>query len=218
MDVDRRDLTEAEASRLRLIFDRGAENAEHALSTWLGQTVRLHTSDVDLAPMETAAQALGPEDATIAACIMGVSGPLSGVILLAFDDENGLALVDRLMRQPVGTSRSWGDLERSAALETANIVGCAYLNALAMHLPGAGNGSERTLVPTPPEFRHEFAGSLLEFVLMDQAQASDRWLLARTQFVAEGQALNWSLLLVPSAEAIDRLMRILHDWQTPPTR
>ena len=31
--------------------------------------------------------------------------------------------------------RRWGELEQSAAKETTNIVGCAYVNALAAHLP-----------------------------------------------------------------------------------
>ena len=36
----------------------------------------------------------------------------------------------------IGTATEWGELEQSAAMETTNIVGCAYLNALAAHLPG----------------------------------------------------------------------------------
>ena len=101
---------------------------------------------------------------------MGLTGRLTGLILLVFEDRSGLALVDLLMHQPVGTTTTWGELEQSAAKETTNIVGCAYVNALAAHLPGivpsrSGQGNGRIasgeLVPTPPTFVHEFAGSLL---------------------------------------------------------
>src|SRR5262249_47234096 len=104
-----------------------------------------------------------------------------------------------------GTTTSWGDLERSAAQETANIVGCAYLNALASHLPG-GTGS---IEPGPPQFRHEFAASLLEFALFDQATHADLVLLTQTRVHAESSDSGWSLLFVPSAEALDELATIL---------
>ena len=86
-------------------------------------------------------------------------------------------------------------------METANIVGCAYLNSLSAHLPAPG-GAAAPLVPSPPTFRHEFAGSLLEFALMEQAMRSDRLLLARTRFESEAMELDWSLLLVPSGESL----------------
>ena len=56
---------------------------------------------------------------------MGLSGPLGGQILLVFEDRAGLALADLLLHQPVGTTTEWTELERSAAQETTNIVGCA---------------------------------------------------------------------------------------------
>ena len=118
---------------------------------------------------------------------MGLTGRLTGLILLVFEDRSGLALVDLLMRQPVGTTISWGEIEQSAAKETTNIIGCAYINALAAHLPSSlspssdlaektgTNGSE--LIPTPPTFVQEFAGSLLQFALMEQALELDQVLL-----------------------------------------
>jgi chemotaxis protein CheC len=184
---------------------------------------------------------------------MGLTGRLSGQLLLVFADTAGLALADLLLNQPIGTTTAWGALEQSAAQETTNIVGCAYLNALAAHLPldraadvvnpatteeggqvdslaetepeaGAGldsHGPESTtdLVPTPPTFVHEFAGSLLEFALMDQAAALDQVLLIQTQFAAEPPSggldtavdLNWTLLFVPSESSLRVLMSGLTD-------
>ena len=64
-------------------------------------------------------------------------GWLTGLIILVFKDSSGLALSDLLMHQAIGTTTTWGELEESAAKETTNIVGCAYVNALATHLPRA---------------------------------------------------------------------------------
>ena len=198
---------------LAAIFGRGAEDASRALSTWLDRPVRLTVSAVDEVDLAEATGLLGPEELLVAACTFELGGRLDGHLLLVFEDRAGLALADLLLRQPPGTATTWGELERSAASETANIVGCAYLNSLAAHLPlpaggeaGPGGGA---IVPSPPSFRHEFAGSLLEFALMEQAIRLDRLLLARTRFEADRADLNWSLLLVPSGEALEVLAAAL---------
>jgi chemotaxis protein CheC len=198
-------LTDAHRRLLRMIFDRGAEGASLALSKWLGREVRLAVSDVELVELERAGELLGPPETLVAACVMGLTGRLTGSILLVFEDRSGLALVDLLMHQPIGTTTAWGELEQSAAKETINIVGCAYVNALAAHLPGEVGDGE--LVPTPPSFLHEFAGSLLEFALMDQAMELDRLLLIRSEFAGgpDMPQLNWTLLLIPSRAALEAL-------------
>jgi chemotaxis protein CheC len=209
-------LSEAQCRSLRMIFDRGAEAASLALSKWLGAEVRLTISEVDFVELDRAAELLGPPDALVASCAMGLTGRLTGSILLVFEDRSGLALADLLMQQPIGTTTSWGELEQSAARETTNIVGCAYVNALAAHLPGARESAADELVPTPPAFLHEFAGSLLEFVLMEQATELDRVLLIRSDFAGiQGLNLNWTLLFIPSREALETLASSLGRLQPP---
>ena len=198
--------------RLRTIFDRGAEEASAALSKWLGVPATLRTTDVDEVDLADASELLGPADGLVAACSMELVGRISGQLLLVFEDRSGLALADLLLRQPAGTARTWGELERSAANETANIVGCAYLNSLASQLPRSDEepaDADATILPSPPSFRHEFAGSLLEFALMEQALKFDRLLLVKTRFEAEERDLDWWLLLVPSGESLEWLASAL---------
>jgi chemotaxis protein CheC len=203
-------LDDVQKRLLTTIFERAAESASQALSIWLSRHVHIQVTAIDEIDLAEATEILGPSDALVAACSMDLVGRLTGEILLVFADEAGLALADLLLQQPLGTSTTWGELEQSAACETANIVGCALLNSLATHLPAlsAEEGSQ-PLVPSPPTFRHEFAGSLLEFALMNQAMLSDRVMLARTCFTSDGQALNWSLLYVPGYETLGALRTVL---------
>jgi chemotaxis protein CheC len=210
-------LNEPQRHLLRMIFDRGADAASQALSKWLGQEVHLTVSEVELVELAQAADVLGPPELVVTACTMELMGRLTGLILLVFNDTSGLALVDLLLDRPLGMTTDWGDLEQSAAKETTNIVGCAYVNALATHLPNmapaAPTGLEvrqpsgGELVPTPPTFVHEFAGSLLQFALMEQALELDQVLLIHSQFGAgkQGLNLNWTLLLIPSRESLHSL-------------
>jgi chemotaxis protein CheC len=207
-------LTDAQRYLLRIIFNRGAEGASQALSKWLAEEVNLTVSEIELIDLDQAADLLGPADSEVTACAMGLTGRLTGLILLVFEDRSGFALIDLLLRQPVGTTTTWGELEQSGAKETTNIVGCAYVNALASHLPGIGltdvglidtpTMSDGELVPTPPTFVQEFAGSLLQFALMEQALELDQVLLIHSQFKAGRQALNlnWTLLFIPSRESL----------------
>ena len=164
-------LTDVQQHLLRMIFDRGADGASHALSKWLAEDVHLAISEVELVELEAAGELLGPADSLVASCSMGLTGQLTGLILLIFENHAGFALVDLLLHQSIGTTTEWGELEQSAVKETTNIIGCAYVNALATYLRDivfhptdrAENTGAGELVPTPPTFVQEFAGSLLQF-------------------------------------------------------
>jgi chemotaxis protein CheC len=201
-------LSDGHRRLLLAILERGAEDASHALSRWLGRPVRLEISSVEEVPLEEATEILGPGETLVASCAMALRGGLDGLLLLVFEDRSGLALVDMLLGQPAGTTETWGELEQSAAKETANIVGCAYLNSLAAHLP-ADAADRGQLAPGPPIFRHEFAASLLEFALMDQASVSDRLLLINSRFTAEAAELDWSLLFIPGSHSLGGLLSAL---------
>ena len=203
------DLNEPQKRLLAMVFEQGAKSAGQALSTWLGRPIRLDVGRIDEVSLEEAPELLGASDRLVAACAIEVKGSLNGQLILVFEDQAGLALVDFLLQQPVGTSGSWGDLERSAANETLNIIGCAYLNSLAAHLPSKSD--ETVLIPGPPTFRHEFAGSLLEFAVMEQAaeSMSDRLLLIETRFFAAETELDWTLLYVPGAGGLGPLLGTL---------
>ena len=207
-------LTEDQKATLTAALKRGASDASGALSRWLGREVALEVSEVEEVELEEVAGQLGPEDSLVACCAMDLSGKLTGQLLMVFEDRSGMALTDMLLGRPQGTSTDWGELEQSAAKETANIVGCAYLNSLAAHLDLDGSASPPSAaggawVPSPPEFRHEFAASLLEFALMDQATEADRLLFIMSRFGSEADGLRWLLLFVPSGEALRTLSESL---------
>lgn len=199
-------LSDPQVRLLGSIFERGAEAASRALTQWLGRPVHLKISAVEQVNVLEVSGMLGPEDSTVAVCAMGFAGELSGKLLLVFSDEVGLSLVDILLQQKPGTTTQWTELETSAACETANIVGCAYLNALSWHIPDML--IEPSLIPTPPEFRHEYAASLIDFALMEQASQMERVLLVKSRFHTDQTELDWHLLFVPDPESLRLLAQI----------
>ena len=95
-------LTDTHRRLLRMIFDRGAEEASQALSKWLGEEVRLAISDVELVELDGRPSCSGPPETLVAACAMELTGRLTGSLILVFEDRSGLALVDLLLHQAGG--------------------------------------------------------------------------------------------------------------------
>ena len=201
-------LGKEQLAALTALFCRGAEEATRALSIWLGRPARLSIEEVEQVPLAAATEVLGEGENPVCFCAMALEGRLSGELILAFDDASGLALADLVQEKRLGHSTSWGEIEISAALETANIIGCAYLNALAPAMPGAG-GEGQSLLPSPPRFARDFAESLLQFALMSQAIESDIVFLTQTEFEVENAPVHCKLLFVPDAASLAVLQELL---------
>ena len=199
--------TEPQVEALRAAFQQGASNASAALNKWFGRPAMISLESIDQVPLSEATGLLGMEG-PVCFGSMRLPPELPGQLLMAFDEASGLAMVDMVLGQPSGTASQWGELEESAALESTNILCCAYLNALVSQLEEQGRSLD-TLVPAPPEFRRDFAASLLEFALMGQAIASEQVFLVRTNFQLDGEPLNWTLLWVPEPAALARLRDVV---------
>lgn len=201
-------LADNQLAALTTLFRHGSDDASLALSRWLGRPSQISVEQVEQIPLSEATAVLGDAESAICFCAMGLKGRVTGQLILAFDDASGLALADLLLGNPIGMSTAWGELEQSAALETANIIGCAYLNSLARCFPESDDDAH-DLLPTPPKFARDFPEALLEFALMNQALDSDLVFLTRTEFRIEDAPVNCNLLFVPDAPCLAALREML---------
>jgi len=211
-------LSQPQMEQLTELFRCGASDASQALSVWLGRHASVCVDQLKQLSLDEATESLGPADAILCACIMGVTGGISGQMLFCFDEESGLLLCDLLLgRDGVvgrdGVATEWGELETSSAMETANIVGCAYLNSLANAMPSFSSPVADCLgktshgwVPTPPQFVRDFAASILQFAVMNQATEFDTVLVAQTRFQIDDQPVAWTLLLIPDANSLTSII------------
>jgi chemotaxis protein CheC len=206
-DQDQNPLSDAQLSRLQSSLHSGSANASEALAGWIEKQSVVEIDSLDQLQIEDAATTLGGGEEPICYCSMHVDGVIAGEIILVFDDESGFALADMLLDQRRGTTIRWTEMTTSAALETTNILCCAYLNALSHDLSTDGRPLE--LVPKPPRFNREFAESLMQFALMGQTIAFDKVILGETRFRIDGATVNWTLLFIPDAESMSRLAALL---------
>lgn len=192
---------------LREPFHQGSVDASRAFEKWLGRPASIELDALMALPLSEATGVLDVGDEPVCFCSAEIRGLFGGELILAFDDASGLALADLLLDQPVGATQEWSEMATSAVLETANILGCAFLNSLARSFSRTDAAAE--ILPTPPRFSREFAECLLEFALMGQAAASDEVVVASTRFQVDQVPLNWTLLLVPDGQLACRLHDLL---------
>lgn len=192
------------------LFKRAATEASTALSKWLGRPTSITINRVSVLPITEAVKLLGAADTPLVACAMQITGPFSGLLVLTSDDASGLALADMLLGRTVGSTNSWGEVEQSAAVETANIIGCAYLNAMAAADDAAtlsprdtAVGCEQPLLPSPPWFTRDYAAAVMQSILMSQASLADDVFLTHTDFRVDDMPGACSLLFIPAAEDLD---------------
>ncbi|MBX9655328.1 chemotaxis protein CheC [bacterium] len=196
-------LSDRQLERLTTIFSLGGESASQAMSKWLRSDVVLKTEEVRQCKPYEATSLLGPPEDLITACVLNLEGGIEGKLVLAFDDESGLALTDLLLGRPSGTAQEWTAIEESAAAETANILGCAYLNELSRQI-STGTGNDE-IVPSPPELQHDYASCMIESLLMEQMIASEDVLVIVTELTRNTAKLSWHMLLLPEPESFARL-------------
>ena len=188
---------------LQELFASATHDASAAMCRWTDGIITVALDEVRQVALEEVAVELAVGDEPLTMVVMTLDGELGGSIILMFDDLNGRQLAASLLGAQAGTEPEWSELEKSALMETGNILGCAYVNALT-RLVGMD------LRPSPPYFIQDFGASVLEQALMTQAAASDSLLLCDIAFHRKGGKLDWRVVFVPTPGLQESLQRSLH--------
>lgn len=202
-------LNASQLEALAELLRPGSHNASEMLAKWIGKPSVVEILALEQLPLDEATDLLGANGQPMCFCITELAGMITGELILAFDDDSGMELVDMLLDQPSGTTDEWTEMAISAVNETTNILSCAYLNALSASISWEDDAA--SMIPTSPKFVRDFAPSLLQFALMGQAISSETIILARTSFEIDSTPANWTLLLVPDAPSMTRLASLLHN-------
>ncbi len=96
-----------------------------------------------------------------------ISGDITGHVMLIFPMERALACADLMCGEAPGTATEPNEIVESAIGELGNIVGSAFVNALADHM-------NLILHPSPPTVVNDMAVALVQSVYAEVlAQGGD---------------------------------------------
>ena len=194
--VDVHQLTAPERDALREVANIGAGHAATALSLMTGRKIMIDVPEVSVRRLEAAADLFGTPDTIIAAVLMHMMGDMTGRTLLVLPEACARLLCDILLRrQEAGPGFS--EMQRSTLMETGNIIGSAYLNALSEFMG-------MMLVPSVPALVVDQAGAVLTTAYLNFGHARDYVICVETAFRLEGspERLHGQFSLMPDAGAL----------------
>ena len=185
------------------LFASATHDASAAMCRWTNGLIAVTLDQVRETPLEDLGVELQIGDELLTMVVLTIAGDVGGNLVLLFDEPSGRQLAASLLGRGPGIEPEWSDLEKSALTETGNILGCAYINAIARLI-----GTD--LMPSAPYFIQDFGASVLQQAVMTQALASDRLLLCQIGFRRKDRQLDWRVVFVPTRGMQDAMEQSLH--------
>jgi len=182
------------------ISGRGISKAIENLSRFCGREVSVRSFGLRRAEMSEIPDIMGGPAVEAVGIYITISGPAHGHIMLLYDPAMAFGFADLLLGMPPGTTRTLGDMERSALGELGNIMGSSFLNVLA-------DSTGLRLLPSPPIILSDMAGALLDVVAADLLLVQDHAFVAQTAFSAADREVSGAFLVIPRQDLLEVLLQ-----------
>ncbi len=194
---DIRNLKELQLDALKEVANIGAGHAATALSQLTKQPIMIEVPEITVTRIEDVPDLMGDADAPVVAVLMHMLGDLTGRTLLILPEPEALVLCDLLNRREVGVTDAFGEMEQSSVKEAANILGGAYMNALADFMG-------MMLLPSVPSLVVDLAGAVLTTAYLNFGREHDFVLCVQTDFAFQkvGYTLRGQFLLLPDSASL----------------
>jgi chemotaxis protein CheC len=194
---DVRDLKASQLDAMREVANIGAGHAATALSQMTNRKIMITVPRVNVRPLEEASDIVGTPDQVTAAVLMHMMGDLTGRALLMFPEGAAKTLCDFLLRRELGTTQTFGEMERSSIKEAGNILASAYLNALSDFMG-------MMLVPSVPSLVIDLYGAVLTSAHLNFGHDRDYAFCVETSFRVDGtnDSMGGHFLLLPDVASL----------------
>jgi chemotaxis protein CheC len=179
----------------------GAFRAGRGLSGLMGQEIAIHVPNVRLGTRSDACDAVGGEDALVMGAYLSISGDITGHVMLLFPVARALQCVDFMCGQRPGTTSEPNELAESAIGELGNIVGSAFVNALADHL-------NLILHPSPPAVLQDMAIALVDSIYAEVLSQGGDVVMMDAIFEDQAGRTAGLLIVAPDPGSLARLERV----------
>lgn len=184
---------------LKELANIGTGHATTALSQMLsGRLFQLVVPEAQMLPFSEAAVYIGGPEQVVVGIFVVVSGDVKGHMAFLIPLDSALVLVRLLTGDESGEIN---EMAHSALQELGNIMITSYLNALSKmtHL---------LMAPSVPGVAIDMAGAVWESVLAG-AEVKNEVTVIRTEFFADGEAIEGNIIFLPDDEDFKKIARLL---------
>lgn len=186
---------------LEVVAAEGANRAGRGLSGLMGQEIAIHVPNIRAGTNTDLCEAVGGDESVVLGSYLSISGDITGHVMLLFPEKRALECVDLMCGQQPGTTVEPDEMAFSAISELGNIVGSAFVNALADHL-------NLILHPSPPEVIHDMAIALVESVYAEVLSQGGDVVMMDAVFEDQKGRTAGLLIVAPDPVSLAALQRV----------
>jgi chemotaxis protein CheC len=184
---------ELQLDALRELANIGSGNAATALSAMLQRPVDINVPQALALPIAEVVERAGPPEQLLTAVALPVVGDLDAVALLLFKEQAAEVLCELLGTEPES------ELGLSALAEIGNILGSAYIGALAMMTGFA-------VEPRPPQTTRDMLAAIVSSVLAAYSEDTDIALVLDSALTIQGADCALSFMLASGQDCVSEIL------------
>ena len=196
------ELNSLELDTLKEIGSIGTGNAATALSSLIGQEVRIEVPEVRIMEYNEAIDWIGGPEEITAGVLVKMSGQIDGIMLSVQQLDFVNLILKSMLGKTVADYLELHEMERSALIEVGNIMISTFINALSGL---AGLNIELTV----PAFTVDMQGAIMAVPMAAYGGQSDYIMTIGGDFVHNGRKVPCRLLLSPDIRSLNSLLRRL---------
>ena len=186
-------------AELTAVAARGAVRAAAGLSELVGKEILLDATGVHSGTNTRMLDLVGGPESPVVGIYLSIGDEITGHLMMLFTREEAGLLVDQLLDQEPGTTRTLDEMAQSALGEVGNITAAAFLNEL-------GDTIKTEIHPSPPQVVEDVAEALLDSVLTEVAMQGGEMLILETVLTQAGTTVKGFILLTPDPPSLALLM------------
>jgi chemotaxis protein CheC len=200
--MDEQKLSFTQLDVLKEIGTIGSATAATALADLVAAKVEISVPQVSLVPLENLSTILASADTLYFVLDMEINGDIGGRIFLLFSPEDAKFLASVLLGKPKEELDFKDDMFKSALKEACNILGGAYISALA-------DITNLAILPSIPSLALDMVGAILDFIFIQIAQTSEEALFIKTDLQVKGLSMEGLFLLFPTSDSLQKIFDVL---------
>ena len=199
---DEQKLTFTQLDLLREIGTIGSATAATALADMVATKVEISVPQVKLIPLENLSTILASAESLFFVLDMEIKGDIGGRIFLLLSPDDARFLASALLGKPKEELDFKDDMFRSSLQEACNILGGAYVSAIA-------DMTSFTILTSIPSMAMDMVGAILDFIFIQIAQTAEEALFIKTEMKVENLKLEGLFLLFPTSDSLQKIFNVL---------
>ncbi len=196
------DITDQEKDMLREAGNIASGNAMTSLSKLIDSTLDMNVAEVRIENIQGLPEVLGDAEEVIAGMLINVFGDLNAMLLLAFETESAIGIVNRILGKQVKKLEEFDEIDHSVLCETGNILAGSYLSAL-------NTFTGLKLDVSTPQIAIDMAGAILSHPAIEFVCNDNTMLFIETVFRDVNGFLNGTYILILDNAAYSSVIKSL---------